>query len=67
MKVRDALDGHIQSLRWKLPEGKIVVVYEEDVESGKQLVLWGEGEISNVRKWSYSNDWEGWAWYDVTE
>ncbi len=61
--VEGPLNNKVSSLRWSLPPGIIVVLYDNANGSGQRLPIWGDGEWSDLR--SMSNKISAWAWYNV--
>ena len=59
------LNDKISSLRWHLPPGGIVVFYDDADLEGKQLVLWGKGQISDLGRWDFNDKASRWSWYNV--
>ena len=58
-KMRDSMS----SLKWNLPAGVVVVLYEDKDGKGEQFVIWGSGERSSVG--SFDNKLNRWAWFYV--
>jgi len=61
--MTDHLDNKVTSLRWNLPPGKIVVLYDKADGTGRRMPLWGDGQVSDLR--TIDNKISAWAWYDV--
>ncbi|MHC4709930.1 MAG: hypothetical protein ACYTA3_05795, partial [Planctomycetota bacterium] len=57
------LDNKVTSLRWNLPPGRIVVLYDKADGTGRRMPLWGDGQVSDLR--TIDNRISAWAWYDV--
>lgn len=57
----------VSSLRWKLPEGVLVVFSEGENGSGRQLALWGGGQFDEIDNFNMNDRTAQWAWYDVRE
>ena len=55
----------LHSLQWSLPHGVIVVLYENAEQTGRQLVVWGKGELRATRHWGSDGTVAGWAWFYV--
>lgn len=64
VKIGDNWD-QMSSLRWRLPEGTVVVLYEDAEGKGNQMALWGEGEINSVAPWEFNDKLSRWAWFPV--
>jgi hypothetical protein len=64
--ITGPLDNKVTSLRWNLPPGIVVVLYDKADGTGQRMPLWGDGEMSKLR--AIDNRTSAWAWYDlVTE
>ncbi len=59
------LPDAMSSLRWNLPRGVVVVLYENSDARGEQLILWGTGEVADLKKWEFNDKASRWAWFDV--
>ncbi len=59
-------NDQMTSLRWNLPPGTIVVLYEDVGGMGRQLALWGSGEFASVIPQNFNDIVSTWAWYDVS-
>lgn len=57
------LDNKVTSLRWNLPPGRIVVLYDNADGTGRRMPLWGDGEVRDLR--TIDDRISAWAWYDV--
>jgi hypothetical protein len=55
----------MSSLRWNLPPGVVVMLYEDAEGKGRQLVLFGSGQYMSVSPWNFNDRVSRWAWYDV--
>ena len=55
----------MSSLQWNLPPGVVVVFYEDSAEKGEQLIIWGKGQISELRSRDFNDKVSRWAWYYV--
>jgi hypothetical protein len=69
MGVRHRLGGaadSVSSLRWNLPPGVLVVLYEDAGGYGRQLALWGKGQYETVSEWDFNDKASRWAWYDIS-
>jgi hypothetical protein len=61
--ITGPLDNKVTSLRWNLPPGRIVVLYDNADGTGRRLPLWGDGEVSDLR--TIDDRISAWAWYDL--
>jgi hypothetical protein len=59
------LPDAMSSLRWNLPRGVIVVFYENSSARGEQLIVWGTGQVAELKKWEFNDKASRWAWFDV--
>lgn len=59
------LNDSASSLRWNLPPGLLVVLYEDAAGKGEQLLLWGHGQMPDLHANDFDNKASRWAWYDV--
>lgn len=57
-----ATENKASSLRWNLPRGVVVTLFEDDACMGRQLTVWGSGEIASLTPWKLDNKVSGWAW-----
>jgi hypothetical protein len=61
--ITEHLDNKVTSLRWNLPPGRVVVLYDKADGTGRRMPLWGDGQVSDLR--TIDNRISAWAWYDV--
>jgi hypothetical protein len=61
-----AASNSMSSLRWNLPPGVVVILYEDAQGRGRQIPLWGSGEFSTVTPWNFNDSVSRWAWFDVS-
>jgi len=61
----DELNDSLSSVRWNLPAGVVVVLYEDVGPKGEQLALWGKGQVSHLAKFDFNDKASRWAWYYV--
>lgn len=59
------MEDSLSSLRWNLPAGVLVVLYEDDGAKGEQLALWGSGQIEALSEFDFNDKASQWAWYYV--
>jgi hypothetical protein len=55
------------SLKWKLPDGVVVVFSEGKYGEGRQLAIWGEGMFEACNQWDMNDRIAQWAWYYAGE
>jgi hypothetical protein len=75
--LTDATPGQIQqlgdpadsmtSLRWNLPPGVLVVLYEDAEGRGNQMAIWGSGQVNSVSPWKFNDKVSRWAWYYIAD
>jgi len=64
-EIPQGLKDGVTSLRWNLPPGVVVVLYEDAAGKGEQVILWGKGQAPTVGKWDFNDKASRWAWYNV--
>jgi hypothetical protein len=64
-ELPSGMEDSLSSLRWSLPAGVLVVMYEDDGSKGEQLALWGSGQIDALSTFDFDNKASQWAWYYV--
>jgi hypothetical protein len=52
----------MSSLRWQLPPGVVVTLYEDAQGKGNQLVIWGRGQAPSVSPWRFNDKVSRWSW-----
>src|SRR5436190_19167576 len=55
------------SMRWNLPEGVLVVFYDNIDGTGRQLAIWNKGEHATVSPWNMNDKISSFAWYRLGE
>lgn len=60
-----AAADEMTSLRWNLPPGVVVVLYEDAEGKGRQLTLFGSGQYASVSPWKFNDKVSRWAWYEI--
>lgn len=63
----DAKD-HMSSLRWSLPSGVVVVLYENGADKddkGVQYPIFGAGEVKSLSEAKLNDEASSWAWYRI--
>jgi hypothetical protein len=66
----NAIEGgndRVTSLRWNLPEGVVVVLYDNVDGTGRQLSIWGKGEFETVSTFNMNDRFSSWASYRLGE
>ena len=62
-----SINDQMTSLRWNLPEGVLVVFYDNIDGTGRQLAIWNKGEHPTVSPWNFNDRASSWAWYRLGE
>lgn len=60
-----AASDSMSSLKWNLPPGVAVVLYQDAGPGGRQALIWGQGQAASLRDWAFNNRVSRWAWYNV--
>ncbi|HEX2972894.1 MAG TPA: hypothetical protein VHP11_11205 [Tepidisphaeraceae bacterium] len=55
----------VSAARWSLPPGVVVVLYDKPGGRGRQIPLWGKGQIDALSRWDFNDKASSWAWYYV--
>lgn len=63
--LESTIERNMTSLSWNLPSGVVAVFYEKADGTGRQLAIWGSGQLVNVGNWDFSNKARAWAWFQV--
>ncbi|HEV8606683.1 MAG TPA: hypothetical protein VGQ99_15010 [Tepidisphaeraceae bacterium] len=61
------INDQMTSARWNLPEGILVVFYDNIDGTGRQLAVWNKGEHPTVTPWNMNDKVSSWAWYRLGE
>jgi len=61
----EARRDNLSSVRWDLPPGVVVVLYDNADGTSEQLPIWGRGQIRSVAAWRFDNRASRWAWYYI--
>ena len=67
-KMPQGASDALSSLRWNLPDGVVIVFYENGVTTtnkGKQYVVFGSGQDDKLSDDNFQNCVSAWAWYKV--
>ncbi len=64
-ELESAIDRNMTSLTWNLDSGVVVVFYEKADGTGRQLAVWGSGQLVDVDTWDFKNKARAWAWFQV--
>jgi hypothetical protein len=57
----------VSSVKWKLPEGTMVVFSEGPGGESQQVAIWGQGMFESFHQWDMNDKVKHWAWYYVGE
>jgi len=63
----DPLPDQITSMRWNLPEGVLVIFYDNFDGTGRQLVIWNKGEFESVSPFTMNDKISSYSWYRIGE
>jgi hypothetical protein len=61
-KMSGKLDDSLTSLRWNLPEGVIVMLYEDADGKKDRVAIWGKGQLSDLNLWDFNDKVSRWSW-----
>jgi hypothetical protein len=56
--MRDSLT----SLRWNLPPGVVVTLYQDAAGRNQSVALWGQGEVRDLDVWDFNDKASRWSW-----
>ncbi|MHC4946957.1 MAG: hypothetical protein ACYTG1_01655 [Planctomycetota bacterium] len=65
VKVPRQMNGETSSIRWNVPPGVLVIVYEDTTGFGREFPVWGAGEATGLETWDFADKASAWAWYYV--
>jgi hypothetical protein len=57
----------VSSVKWKLPDGVMVVFSEAAGGESQQVAIWGQGMFESFHQWDMNDKVKHWAWYYVGE
>jgi len=52
----------LTSMRWNLPEGVIILLYQDADGKKQQVAIFGEGEIADLDLWDFNDKISRWSW-----
>jgi len=61
------VNDQVTSMRWNLPEGVLVVFYDNIDGTGRQFAIWNKGEVESVSPWNMNDKISSFAWYRLGE
>jgi hypothetical protein len=62
------IEDNISSIRWKIPPGLVVVLYEhESGAPGKQFIMFGTGQVANLKDHGFNDSASSWAIYRLCD
>ena len=64
-QLADTFDNDGSSMKWNLLPGELVILFDGPDGAGKQLALWGKGQIADLDSVDFENATSRWAWYDL--
>jgi hypothetical protein len=56
------IKDELTSMRWNLPAGVIVLLYEDAGGEENQVAVWGLGEVADLDVWDFNDKVSRWAW-----
>ena len=62
-----SVNDQLTSLRWNVPEGVLVVFYDNIDGTGRQFTIWNKGEVPTVSPWNFNDRASSFAWYRLGE
>jgi hypothetical protein len=62
-----SVNDQVTSMRWNLPEGVLVVFYDNIDGTGRQLAIWNKGEHPTISPWNMNDKISSFAWYRLGE
>lgn len=62
-----APSDQVTSMRWNIPEGVLVVFYDNVDGTGRQLAVWNKGEYETISPWEMNDKISSFAWYRLGE
>jgi hypothetical protein len=65
LDLQQGLEDSLTAMRWNLPPGVVVVLYEDDGGKGEQFAIWGKGQTPSIAKFDFDNKASQWAWFYV--
>jgi hypothetical protein len=60
--VPKKMGDSLTSLRWNLPEGVIIMLYQDAGGKKQQVAIWGEGELADLDLWDFNDKISRWSW-----
>jgi len=60
-------NDQMTSMRWNLPDGVVVILYDNIDGTGRHVSIWGKGEIATVTPWALNDKASSWASYRLGE
>jgi hypothetical protein len=61
--ITTELNNRVSSMRWNLPPGIIVVLYDIEDGTGRREVIWGNGD--QLKMGPMNDRASAWAWYNI--
>jgi hypothetical protein len=63
----DTVGDQTTSMRWNIPEGVLVVFYDNIDGTGRQLAIWNKGEYETISPFNMNDKISSYAWYRLGE
>ncbi len=64
-RLPEGLGDDMSSVRWDLPPGVVVILYQHSKGSGRHIALWSRGEFPRLSRWDLNDKVSSWAWFYV--
>jgi hypothetical protein len=49
-------------MRWNLPEGVIVMFYQDANGKKQQVAVWGQAQLADLDAWDFNDKASRWSW-----
>lgn len=56
------IDDSLTSIRWDLPEGVVVTLYEDADGKRDRVSVWGKGQLADLDLWDFNDKVSRWSW-----
>ena len=64
-RLPEGLGDDVSSVRWDLPPGVVVVLYQHAKGTGRHVAVWSRGEFPRLSRWDINDKVSSWAWFFV--
>jgi hypothetical protein len=61
------IDDSLTAIQWNLPEGVIVMLYEDADGKKDRVAIWGKGQVSDLDGWDFNDKASRWSWAYIGE